>query len=181
MPDRAVPDGPVTDAAAVPKAETPMAHDARTVVTRMDFAASPQRVWDGLIFYEQIDEPPPLLLRLLLPVPLRTEGSKSEVGDQATCVYEGGHLLKRVTRIDPCRHYGFEVAEQNLALGGGLVLSGGSYTLRELTAGRTEVSVTTRYLSRRRPGWLWRPIEATVCHVFHRHLLRAMRRTVEGR
>ena len=181
VPDGAVTDGAVTDAAAVPKAETPMAHDARTVVTRMDFAASPQRVWDGLIFYEQIDEPPPLLLRLLLPVPLRTEGSKSVVGDQATCVYEGGHLLKRVTRIDPCRHYGFEVAEQNLALGGGLVLSGGSYTLRELAAGRTEVAVTTRYLSRRRPGWLWRPIEATVCHVFHRHLLRAMRRKVEGR
>ncbi len=186
MPDRAVPDGPVPDgpvpdAAAVPTAETRIAHDARTVVTRMDFSASPQQVWDGLMFYEQIEETPPLLLRLLLPVPLRTEGPKSVVGDQATCVYEGGHLLKRVTRIDPCRHYGFEVAEQNLALGGGLVLSGGSYTLSQRQGGRTEVAVTTRYLSRRRPGWLWRPIEATVCHVFHRHLLRAMRRKVEAR
>lgn len=186
MPDGAlpvgpVPDGPVSDAAAVPTAETRIAHDARTVVTRMDFSASPQQVWEGLMFYEQIEETPPLLLRLLLPVPLRTEGPKSVVGDQATCVYEGGHLLKRVTRIDPCRHYGFEVAEQNLALGGGLVLSGGSYTLSQRQGGRTEVAVTTRYLSRRRPGWLWRPIEATVCHVFHRHLLRAMRRKVEAR
>jgi len=47
---------------------------------------------------------PPLHLRLLLPLPIRIDGSKSAVGDEATCLYEGGHLLKRVTQIDPCRH-----------------------------------------------------------------------------
>ena len=58
------------------------------------------------------------------------------------------------------------------------MLTGGGYTLRELPSGRTEVAVTTRYVSCRRPGWLWEPIEVTVCHVFHRHLLSAMRRKV---
>jgi hypothetical protein len=146
----------------------------------MKFAASPERVWGGLMFYEQIEERPPLHLRLLLPLPIRTECSKSKVGDDVRCSYEGGHLLKRITQIDRGRHYGFEVVEQNLAVGGGLMLSGGCYTLRGLPGGGTEVAVTTRYVSLRRLTWLWKPIEAAVCHMFHRHLLAAMRRRVES-
>src|SRR5512144_352110 len=146
----------------------------------MKFAASPERVWHGLMFYEQIDGRPPLHLRLLLPLPIGTEGPKSRVGDEVRCSYTSGHLLKRITRIDRGRHYGFEVVEQNLAVGGGLSLAGGCYTLRELPGGRTEVAVATRYQSLRRPTWLWKPIEAVVCHMFHRHLLTAMRRKVES-
>src|SRR5664279_6210822 len=159
---------PSTDTRA-PAADGGDNRHAAAIVTRMNFAASPEQVWSGLMFYEQIEEPPPLYLRLLLPLPIRTEGAKSAVGDQATCLYEGGHLLKRVTRIDPLRHYGFEVVEQNLSVGGGLLLSGGCYTLRELPSRRTELAVTTRYTSHKRPVWLWRPIEGIVCHLFHRH------------
>jgi hypothetical protein len=156
-----------------------MAHRSASIVTRMNFSASPEQVWSGLMFYEQIEGRPPLHLRLLLPLPIRTDGSKSAVGDEAICLYEGGHLLKRVTHVDTLRHYGFEIVEQNLAVRGGLILSGGCYTLRELPGRRTEVAVTTRYVSRKRPGWLWRPIEAIVCHLFHRHLLSAMRRKID--
>ena len=148
------------------------------VVTRMEFAAPPAEVWKRLMFYEQIEEPLPLHLRMLVPTPIGIEGAKSAVGDEAMCLYHGGHLLKRVTHIDPHRHYGFDVVEQKLAFGGGLKLSGGGYTLRELPGRGTEVAITTRYVSPKRPGWLWRPIEATVCHMFHRHLLRAMRRRI---
>lgn len=153
---------------------------AASIVTRMRFAASPERAWEGLVFYEQIAERPPLHLRLLLPRPIRTEGCKSEVGDEVRCVYEGGFLLKRVTRIDRGRHYGFEVGEQRLAVGGGMRLSGGAYTLRELPDGSTEMALETRYASPRRPRWLWRSIEAAICHTFHRHILGAIRRNVES-
>jgi len=150
------------------------------VVTRMVLAASSEQVWNGLLFYEQIQDRPPLLLRLLLPVPLRTEGAKSQVGDDVRCVYECGTLIKRITRIDPARHYEFDVIEQNLKFGGGLALIGGCYTLRSLKGGGTEVGVTTRYVSALRPRWLWRPVEAAACHMFHRHLLSAMRRRFES-
>jgi hypothetical protein len=102
------------------------------------------------------------------------------VGDVALCLYEGGHLRKRVTHIEPCRYYGFEVVEQHLAVGNGLLLTGGCYTLRELPSRGTEVAVATRYVSRKRPEWLWKPIEAAVCHLFHRHLLNAMRHKIES-
>lgn len=156
------------------------AHGATTIVTRMEFAASPDRAWNGLMFYEEIALPPPLHLRLLLPLPVRTDGRKSHVGDEARCLYEGGHLLKRVTRIDCGRSYEFEVLEQDLVIGRGVRLSTGGYTLHELPDGRTEVVLETRYVSARRPRWLWKRIEAAVCHTFHRYILGAMRRSVES-
>lgn len=174
--DTSAPEGTTAGASCT---NTAQARQSDSVVTRMKFAASPERVWRALIFYEQIEEPPPLRLRLLLPRPIGTEGAKSRVGDDVRCLYEGGHLLKRITQIDPGRYYGFAVVEQNLAVGGGLRLSGGAYALRELPGGGTEVSVTTRYVSSRRPRRLWRAIEAAVCHMFHRYLLATMRRRAE--
>ena len=84
-----------------------------------------------------------------------------------------------MTRLDPPRSYEFVVSEQALTIGGGMKLSGGSYQIRELAPGRSELRVTTRYTSTRWPRWMWRPVEAAVCHSFHRHLLRAMRRAIE--
>ena len=147
-----------------------------SVVTRMSFAATPEQVWKGMMFYEQIIDRPPVLLRLLLPVPTGTEGRRSRVGDITRCLYEHGSLLKRVTAIDRGRRYDFIVSEQNLFVGGGMRRLGGCYTLRRIQNGRTEVSLTTGYVSPKRPRWFWQPIEAAVCHAFHRHILRAMRR-----
>jgi hypothetical protein len=150
------------------------------IATNMIIEAPCARIWERLMFYEQIDERPPLHLRLLLPVPIETSGRKSEVGDEARCLYEGGYLIKRVTQIDPGHHYAFEIVEQALVVGGGMTLSGGEYRLRELAADRAEIGIVTRYRSPRRPRWLWLPVERAVCHSFHRHILRAMRRGVEG-
>jgi len=151
------------------------------VVTRIDVDATPERVWNSLVFYEGLDEAPPLYLRMLLPRPIRTEGAKSAVGDQATCLYQGGHLLKRLTKVEPHRLYEFLVVEQRLNLGGGVQLSGGCYALRELAGGHTELSMTTRYTCPNRPRWLLQPVEEAVCHLFHRHLLGAIKRKAESR
>jgi hypothetical protein len=143
------------------------------VATRMSFAESPAQMWKRLRFYEQIDEPPPLHLRLLLPAPIETIGRKTHVGDEARCLYRGCHLIKRVTAVEPGRRYSFEVIEQALAIGGGIRLLGGGYTLSAVPRG-TEIEAITRYSGQRRPRWLWKTIEVAVCHSFHRHILRAM-------
>ena len=154
---------------------------ATTVATSMIFDAATADVWDSLMFYEQIDRRPPLHLRLLLPMPIETAGRKSEIGDEARCLYRDGYLIKRVTQVEPRRRYVFEVAEQALVVGGGVKLSGGEYVIREIAHGRAEVQIVTRYTSPRWPRWLWQPVERVVCHSFHRHILRAMRREVEVR
>ena len=150
-----------------------------TIVTSMTFGASRQHTWNSLLFYEEVQERPPLHLRLLLPVPIRTEGDKKRVGGEAMCLYERGHLIKRATRIVDGELYEFEVAEQALAVGGSMRLSGGRYVLRDAGPGLTEVSVETRYTSTKWPRWFWRPLEKIVCHMFHRFLLRSIRRKAE--
>lgn len=146
------------------------------VVTRMKIAVSPIEAWRRLLFFEDVADRPSLPLRILLPSPIRTEGRKTEVGDEARCLYTGGYLLKRVTRIDEGRLYGFDIIEQAIDVGRGIRLLGGGYELRGLTDGATVVALETRYESPRRPWWIWGPIEAAVCHLFHRHLLAAIRR-----
>lgn len=150
-----------------------------TITTRMVFPVSVARTWDSLIFYEEVKERPPLHLRVLLPVPIRADGDKKQVGGEAMCLYEGGHLVKRATRIVEPELYEFEIAKQALSVGGSMKLSGGRYTLREVAPERTEVSVETRYTSTKWPRWFWRPLEKFVCHMFHRFLLRSIRRKAE--
>jgi hypothetical protein len=149
-----------------------------SITTRMTFATSTDKVWDGLLFYEEIESQPPTYLRLLLPIPIRTEGKVSEVGNEVMCLYEGGHLLKRITRIEPERLYEFEVAEQSISVGGSMLLCGGGYTLHPLSDSETEVAVETRYTSNKWPRWFWRPLEGIVCHWFHRYLLSSMRNKI---
>ena len=153
-----------------------------SVVTQASLAGSPEEVWRGLLLYEQIDESPPWYLRMLLPVPRGTRGSLTEVGDTADCLYDRGYLVKRVTEIEPLRLYRFEVLKQQLRIGGGIQLTGGCYELRPGANGGTDVSVDTEYVAARRPRWFWRPVEARVCAMFHRHLLAVIgRRAVNGR
>jgi len=147
-----------------------------SVVTGMTFPFPAERVWDRLLYYEEIEDPLPLPLRLLLPAPIRTEGRRSTVGDETRCRYRKGSLLKRVTGVALRRHWRFDVVEQDLPIAGGIRLKGGSYTLCELPDRSTRVELETRYVSRRRPRWMFGPLEAAICHAFHRHILKAMRR-----
>jgi hypothetical protein len=153
--------------------------DPVSVVTAMTFDAPPETVWNGLMFYEEIENPAPLHLRLFLPSPLRTEGRKSAVGDETRCIYRDGHLRKRVTEIASRRHWSFEIVEQTVEIGGAIRLSSGSYTLSELADHSTHVEIETRYVGGRNPRWLWRRFEIAVCHAFHRYLLNAIRGPME--
>ena len=126
------------------------------------------------MFYEDVATERPFVLRRFLPTPIGTQGCKSTVGGDVKCRYEGGHLVKRVTRIIRGHNYAFEIVEQNLALGG-IRLLGGDYRLRIVSEDCTRVALTTRYASLNCPRWVFGRLEAAVCHSFHRYILSAMR------
>lgn len=153
---------------------TPSESRRRRVVSHQDFWALPEVVWESLMFYEEITQRPPFLLSRFLPVPIRADGCKSEVGAQIKCQYVGGHLLKRISQITQGRNYAFDVIEQQLALGG-IKLLGGEYMLHKLSDDRTRVALTTHFESPYHPRWLCGRVEAVICHAFHRHILTAMR------
>lgn len=153
----------------------------RSVVTVRHFAVTAETLWQTLMFYEEIERAPSWLLRLLLPIPAPAKRVPLDVGAELKCFYRGGYLKKRVTRFIQGLGYAFEVVEQDLPLGRGIQLTAGSYALHELAGGGTKVAVETRYLSPNRPRWLCQPIEATVCHLFHRHILSAIDRELQSR
>ena len=153
---------------------------AASVTTCQDFSASADTVWEALMFYEEIAGDRPFILRCLLPIPVGTQGCKSQVGADVRCRYVGGDLLKRVTRVIRGHNYAFEVVEQNLALCG-IRLLGGDYTLGILSKDRTRVGLATHYATPNCPRWLFRRLEAAVCHSFHHYILSAMRANISSR
>ncbi|HET9856731.1 MAG TPA: hypothetical protein VFP99_02755 [Chthoniobacterales bacterium] len=163
---------------AIQRAKCDMPQHIASVITRQDFAASADAVWNALMFYEEVEESLLLVLRAFLPIPIGSQGCKSQVGNEIKCRYISGHLLKRVTQIVHGCTYSFEVIEQSLALRRGIKLLGGDYTLRKLSEDRTRVALTTRYQTPSRSLWFHRWFETAVCHSFHRHILGAIQTNV---
>ena len=148
-----------------------------SVTTRRDLFAPAERVWQYLMFYEDVPVRPRGLLRWLLPLPVRSEGDKRSQGALVRCTYERGDLLKRVADVQPGRRLGFEVVEQHLGIERWARAREGSYEL-EATASGTALRLTTTYETRLRPRALFRPLERVLCHALHAHILLGMERLI---
>jgi len=148
-----------------------------SVVTRIHLDASAEATWTQMMFYEEVPGRPPLLLRAVVPCPVRTEGSKGSVGATVRCIYEVGDLVKRMTAIEPPRMIRFEVLEQRLGIEGCAIARSGSYELQPRGDG-TDVLLTTNYSAYLHPRWLWRPLEKLVTSQLHHHVLQGMRAAV---
>jgi hypothetical protein len=170
------------DSSSLPAARTPTSASARpiTIVTHRMIAASPGAVWKSLCFYEDVAHKAPFLLRLMLPRPVPAASAVRAEGEETTLRYEDGHYAKRVKKLEPQRHYEFDVIDQRLASDRGVMLLSGAYTLVELPSNRTDLAITTRYSSRIGPRWLAEPIEAILCRRLHKHLLDAIQAQAES-
>jgi len=152
---------------------------SESVETALRLRATPAEVWQGILFYEEVPRRPRWFLRIFLPRPIRTDGEKTRVGGVVRCTYDGGHLLKRITAVEPPRLMRFDVLEQRLGIEDCVSMQQGSYEIRA-TGDGSAVVLSTRYCSRLRPRWLWRPLERCLAHRLHRHILEGMRATLPG-
>ena len=146
---------------------------SEAIATRVHFEASPQAVWNHLMFYEEVPGRPPLLLRTLLPHPIRTEGDKSRVGATVRCAYRGSDLVKRITAVEPPHLLQFEVVEQSLGIEDCILTLSGSYQIYAC-GDATDVVLVTNYQAYLRPRCLWRPLEALLVNQLHSHILRGI-------
>jgi len=144
------------------------------VTTSVRFHASPETLWQRILTYEDVPASPPLLLRVLLPHPVRTEGDKSCVGASIQCTYKGRDMVKHITVVEPPHLMQFEVTQQRLGIEGCIMTLGGSYEIRSCDD-QTEVVLTTNYRGYLRPRYFWRPLERFLAHQLHRHILDGIR------
>jgi len=94
----------------------PRSETVEAVGTSVHFDESPEIVWQGMLFYEEVPRRPMPLLRMFLPAPLRTQGEKTRVGAIIECTYDGGYLEKRITAAERARFVRFDVLVQRLGV-----------------------------------------------------------------
>ncbi len=133
-------------------------------------------VWDSILFYEEVRDKPPLLARIGLPRPLRTEGSSSRVGDLTRCVYDTGYLLKRIVESKASERLAFEVIEQRGIEDRSIELIDGSFDLESLGPSRTRLTLTTRYRPLLQGRLVWLPFESALTRALHSHVIDEMAR-----
>ncbi len=158
----------------------PLTRESADVRTELVMQATPEQAWDAVMFYEEVEHDPPWLLYLALPKPLSSEGDKRRVGEVVYCRYDRGHLAKRITRVEPGKLLAFDVVEQHLHFERDVALKSGTIEIEPLDDGRSRVVLTTHYQRKLSPRWLWRPMEYTVIHTLHGHVLEGMRRRAEA-
>ncbi len=144
------------------------------VSTVETIAATPAECWDAIIYFEDVKHEPPLILRVGLARPLYTVGSAKSVGDTKLCVYNKGHITKRVTQAEPGRVLAFDVVDQHIGYERDVRLLRGSFTLLP-SPGGTRVTLTTEYQPLLAPRFCWRPAEWLAVHVLHAHVLEGMK------
>jgi hypothetical protein len=150
-----------------------------TIATRVCFEASAEAVWDELMFYEEVPGRAPLLLRMFLTAPVRTEGDKRRAGAMVRCVYSGGaELMKCITRVEAPRSLYFEVIDQRLGIEDCIRTLKGSYEIRNCGEA-SEVVLTTNYEAYLRPRALWRRVEAALVSRLHQHILRGVSAAIQ--
>ncbi len=145
--------------------------------------APPGRTWDGIQFYEEVRRPVPWLLWLSPSLrPQYTRGRSERVGDLKVCVYQRGHLVKRITDVEPGRRLAFAVVDQQQIETDGVTLVDGSFELEAVDGGRrTRVTLTTRYVPKLAPRFAYAWAEAWTVHTLHGHVLAGMKGTAERR
>lgn len=146
---------------------------SETVATRVHLNLSPNQAWNHIMLYEEVPGRPSLLLRILLPQPLRTEGDKTRVGSAVRCVYRGGDLVKRITEVVRPSSLRFEVIGQSLGIEDCIRTRGGSYQILSCRDA-TDVVLITNYDAYLHPRRVWRPLEVLLVRQLHAHILRGM-------
>lgn len=144
-----------------------------TVETDVYLPNCVEDVWSSMLTYEEVPGNPPLLVRLLLPRPVKTHGDKTVVGNELPCHYEGGGMIKRITSVEAPNLLAFDVLDQQLGIESCLRAVGGSYAITREGSG-SRIRLVTNYEAKLHPRALWHPLEDYLAHAFHRHILAGM-------
>jgi len=123
-----------------------MSHKIHVVSTSGRLSCDAQAAWEKVCFYEHIATQPSLLLRMTLPVPLRTTGAYRRVGDVSRCMYsDGGYLAKKIAHIANGKRIDFDIIEQTIRYAGRISLRGGTIQIESHDDGTCSVHMLTRY------------------------------------
>lgn len=160
----------------------PLPSDGIEAISTEGIVAYPaQLCWDSLMFYEDVQHKAPWLIRTGLATPVSTSGAITGVGDQRTCNYTYGRLVKQVTRYDAAQQLDFDVVEQFRVYEHDAQLLSGSFQFVAVDEDTTRIILTTTYRPRLGPRFAWRSFERYAVHGLHAHVIEGIRLEAERR
>ncbi len=152
-----------------------MSNRIHVVCTSGRLSCEAQRAWEKVCFYEHIARRPSWLLRTVLPVPVRTTGTYSKVGDVSRCLYsDGGYLAKKITHIVGGQRIDFDIIEQSIRYAKRIVLKGGTIQIQAHDDDTSSVLMVTRYEVQRAARWIPRFFINHVVKAMHAIVIRDM-------
>jgi uncharacterized membrane protein YhaH (DUF805 family) len=163
-------------------------------VTAIVIAAPPERVWDEVIAFREIDERPSLAFRLGIAYPIRASLTGTGVGAVRRCEFSTGAFVEPITVWEPPHRLAFDVAEQPPVLEewspyrkvyaphvrGFFRSERGEFRMVALPDGRTRLEGSTWYALHMHPRPYWRAVSDLLLHSIHERVLAQVKRQAEG-
>ena len=168
------------------EAAMPLPAPLYTARTSIVVDAPPERVWQNVIAFRDIDETPEWYFRAGIAYPLRANIVGSGPGAKRYCVFTTGAFVEPIEIWDPPRQLKFSVTSnpppmrelspysdvRPAHLDGFLLSRGGQFELEPLPGGRTRLSGTTWYQHHLWPAAYWRLWSDAIIHRIHLRVLR---------
>jgi hypothetical protein len=165
----------------------------RCVTTSVLIRAPIQRVWQTVIAFPKISEPPGGIFRFGIAYPIEAHIDGTGVGAVRHCIFSTGSFVEPITQWEEPELLAFDVAKlpppmkelsfyENVAaphLHGHMVSHRGQFHLFERD-GQVVLEGTTWYTHTLSPQWYWGPISDYVIHRIHARVLNHIKRSCEG-
>lgn len=167
--------------------------EIRKVDTEITINSPIQKVWETVIAFPKIKEPPKGILRLGIAYPISARIDGEGVGAIRYCTFSTGSFVEPITNWSPPNHLGFDVTEnpptmKELSiyqdvnpphLHGFVISKRGEFRLEELSTGKTKLSGTTWYTVNMFPQWYWGTLSDYIIRAIHTRVLEHIKMSTE--
>jgi hypothetical protein len=165
----------------------------RIVLTSVEIAASPGRVWEQVVSFREIERAPAWYFRTGLAYPLRARLEGTGVGAVRHCEFTTGTFVEPITVWEEPRVLAFDVKSQPPPLqewspyahvyaphlDGFFRTTHGEFRLVRLAPNRTRLEGRTWYSLEMQPSIYWNAMADTILHAIHRRVLEHVKAAAE--
>ena len=163
------------------------------VVSTVEIAAPPDRVWQSVVSFPDIPPPTEWLFRIGVAAPQRARIVGTGVGATRYCDFTTGSFVEPITDWEPGRRLAFDIVRQAPPmsewspyrdvnpphLDGYFRATHGEFELVPLAGGRTRLVGRTRYEVEMSPQGYWAVAAGRIVSAIHLRVLRHIQRIVE--
>jgi len=163
------------------------------VTTQIEIQASPEIVWQKVIAFPEITDPPAWFFRSGIAAPMRARIEGSGVGAIRYCEFTTGTFVEPITVWDENKRLAFDVTEQPEPmfeltpyrhihpphLDGAFRSTRGEFRLEPLSDGGTRLTGTTWYVLEMHPQTYWTLWSDELVHQIHLRVLNHIQRIAE--